>query len=53
MNNDWKAFLDDAGAELDGDTVSHYGNPGRFPISLITAYWPAPVPRQLISCKPS
>jgi len=29
MNNDWKAFLSDAGAELDGGIVSHYGNPGR------------------------
>ncbi len=29
MNNDWKAFLTDAGAEFDGPFVAHYGNPGR------------------------
>lgn len=29
MNNDWKAFLTDAGGEFDGDIVTHYGNPVR------------------------
>jgi len=29
MKSDWKTFLADAGAELDGDRVLHYGNPER------------------------
>jgi folate-binding protein YgfZ len=29
MKTDWKNFLVDAGAEMDGDTVSHFGNPER------------------------
>lgn len=29
MNSEWKAFLADAGAELAGDRVRHFGNPER------------------------
>ncbi len=29
MKVEWKAFLKDAGAEFDGDTVMHFGNPVR------------------------
>ena len=29
MKVDWKNFLQDAGAEMDGDTVMHFGNPQR------------------------
>jgi folate-binding protein YgfZ len=27
MKSDWKAFLEDAGAEFDADRVAHFGNP--------------------------
>jgi folate-binding protein YgfZ len=29
MKSDWKAFLQDAGAEFDAERVTHFGNPGR------------------------
>lgn len=29
MNSEWKAFLENAGAEFDASGVSHYGNPPR------------------------
>lgn len=29
MKADWKIFLQDAGAEMDGDAVMHFGNPQR------------------------
>jgi len=29
MKADWKAFLEDAGAEFDGERVAHFGNPER------------------------
>ena len=29
MKTDWKAFLDDAGAEFEADRVIHFGNPRR------------------------
>jgi folate-binding protein YgfZ len=29
MKNDWKNFLQEAGAEFEGDLVAHFGNPAR------------------------
>ncbi|MGD2112857.1 MAG: folate-binding protein, partial [Gammaproteobacteria bacterium] len=29
MKSDWKAFLEDAGAEFDAGRVAHFGNPGQ------------------------